>query len=244
MRKFGLIGYPLSHSFSKKYFEEKFRREDIGGCTYDIFPIPSIKKLPDLLQSDKTLTGLNVTIPYKETAIPYLDELDDVAREIGAVNCLNKEDKKWKGYNTDYIGFKTSLLHLIGEPGKVEQAFVLGTGGAARAACYVLKGLNIPFVVVSREPEGDSIAYMDIAQRMKGANLFINATPLGMYPNPASAPALPYERMGSNDFLFDLVYNPAETWFLNKGRGRGARTINGMEMLEVQAEESWKIWNR
>jgi len=241
MRRFGLIGYPLTHSFSKKYFEEKFHREKITGCAYELFPLTSIEGFPNLIKSDPELIGLNVTIPYKEPVIQYLDELDDKARQIGAVNCLKGINGKWKGYNTDVIGFEKSLFGFLNE--LPQQAFVLGTGGSSKAVCYALERMKIPFTKVSRQPLDGSILYNEIENSLTTSNLFVNTTPLGMFPKTEECPDIPYDKLGANDFLFDLVYNPAETIFLKKGREKGANTKNGLEMLQLQAEESWKIWN-
>lgn len=241
MRKFGLIGYPLSHSFSKKYFEEKFLREKIADGSYDLFPLQPISELPALLESHPDLCGLNVTIPHKESVVDYLNEVDDVAIEIGAVNCIRIQQGTLKGYNTDSIGFEVSLKKFLS--GLPQQAFVLGTGGSSKAICYVLKKMGLSFHKVSRTSAEGSIPYEAVGREMKSSNLFINCTPLGMFPQTENASVLPYDQMTERDYLFDLVYNPAETLFLKKGKEKGAKTKNGLEMLELQAEESWKIWN-
>ncbi len=241
MKKFGLIGFPLSHSFSKKYFEEKFQRENIFDCSYDLFELKTIEELPVLLKSNPDLIGLNVTIPYKESVMKYLDVLSDEAKEIGAVNCIKIENGKLKGYNTDTFGFEISLqkfLTII-----PDKTFVLGSGGSSKAVCYVLKKLNLPFTKVSREKKDDCSSYEEIFSLMKESNLFINTTPLGMFPNENDCPNIPYDKLSTHDFLFDLIYNPAETLFLKKGKAIGAKTQNGLEMLQLQAEKSWEIWN-
>lgn len=243
MRRFGLIGYPLTHSFSKKYFEEKFRRELIEGNAYDLYPLSSIAEFPQLLKQQPELVGLNVTIPYKEAVIAYIDKLDLPAKEIGAVNCLKKNSEgKWIGYNTDIIGFEVSLKQLLGAR-MPEQAFILGTGGAAKAVMYVLKKLGIPFLIVSRTAKLNSITYKQIPPHLKAINLYINTTPLGTFPEVDTAAEIPYAQLTDKDFLFDLVYNPAETLFMKRGKEQGAKTANGLQMLELQAEAAWKIWN-
>jgi shikimate dehydrogenase len=240
MTKFGLIGYPLTHSFSKKFFEEKFKREGIAGNSYSLFPIENIEGLSRLLAGEPELEGLNVTIPHKESVIPYLDELDDTAKTIGAVNCIKIVNRYLKGYNTDAPAFEQSLKNFL--TAMPEQTFVLGSGGSAKAVCYALKNMNIPFLQVSRQCENDRIGYSDITENMKKANLFINTTPLGMFPTIERFPDIPYAKLSSNDFLFDLVYNPDETAFLKLGKVKGASVKNGLEMLQLQAEMGWGIW--
>ncbi|RAI99739.1 shikimate dehydrogenase [Chitinophaga skermanii] len=243
MKLYGLIGFPLSHSFSKGYFANKFETQSIQGCTYDTFPIPNINDFPALWASHKELQGLNVTIPYKEQVIPFLHQLSDAVQKIGAVNCIKKEkDGKLTGYNTDVIGFENSLKPLL--QAHHTQALVLGTGGAAKAVQYVLEKLGIAYQVVSRTKQDGILSYEDVTSELiKSHTLVINTTPLGMYPNVDAAPALPYSDMGAKHLLYDLVYNPAETLFLQKGAAQGAATKNGHEMLILQAEASWDIWN-
>ena len=241
MKKFGLIGYPLTHSFSQKYFEEKFERSHIADCSYELFPLSSLTELPSLVKSNIELVGLNVTIPYKETVIPYLDEIDPMARKVGAVNCIKISNGKLNGYNTDAFGFEQSLKKFL--TSKPAQAFILGTGGSARAVRYTLRNADIDFFSVSRQPGKGEIPYGEISENMKDSNLFINTTPLGMHSELDYAAEIPYQRLTSNDFLFDLIYNPAETLFLKKGKANGAQIKNGMEMLQLQAEKSWEIWN-
>ena len=242
MNQYGLIGYPLTHSFSKKYFEEKFRRENITGCRYDLFPLASIEELPGLLKAYPELRGINVTIPFKESVMKFLDKTDEAARQIGAVNCLHILNGKLFGYNTDAIGFECSLRNFS-NPFPV-QAFVLGTGGSSKAVVYVLNKLKIPYLIVSRNRQRHVITYPEIEKHLKDSNLFINCTPSGMYPEIHHAPAIPYPSLTPKDYLFDLVYNPEETLFLKRGKDKGAAVKNGMEMLRIQAEESWNIWNR
>jgi shikimate dehydrogenase len=243
MRAFGLIGYPLGHSFSKKYFADKFEREGITGNAYEIFPLEQIDQLEDLLASNPDLAGLNVTIPYKEQVIPYLDSMSPVVEEIGACNCIHIQEGRLMGHNTDVIGFSRSLLPKLKPHHR--QALILGTGGSSKAVAYTLKELGIPFLQVSRTPADGMIAYEEIDQRMlESHTLLINTTPVGMFPDIAKAPAIPYEFIGADHYLFDLVYNPERTRFLQEGALRGAAVENGSDMLVIQAEASWEIWNR
>lgn len=241
MREFGLIGYPLAHSFSKKYFEEKFDRETIADCNYNLFPLKTIQELPSLLKSKPNLMGLNVTIPYKESVIPFLNSVTQEAREIGAVNCIKVVENQLHGYNTDATGFEISLNHFLSDT--PEKIFVLGTGGSSKAVCFVLRKLKMDFLKVSRVEVAGQISYHQIESHLGKSNLYINTTPLGMFPEVTSAPEIPYNQLTPKDFLFDLVYNPTETEFLKRGKQRGAETKNGLEMLELQAEKSWEIWN-
>lgn len=247
MKRYGLIGYPLGHSFSQGFFTEKFRTEGLDGCGYSNYPLASIAELPDLIASQAELEGLNVTIPYKQAVIPYLDELDPRANEIGAVNCIrilrNGKEVVLKGYNTDMPGFEASLLDLIGE--RRPDALVLGTGGASKAVACALRRLNIRFHLVSRSGDGkEMLSYAGLTPEWIGKSpLIINTTPLGTFPHTESLPDIPYEAVGREHFLHDLVYNPAETAFLRQGRMRGATVKNGYAMLVGQAERSWEIWN-
>ena len=242
MRQFGLIGYPLSHSFSKKYFSEKFLREDIADANYELYPIERIDIFPSLVASLPDLVGINVTIPYKEQVIPYLDALSDVVAETGACNCIHRIDGKLVGYNTDVIGFEKSLLKKLNA--SHQHALVLGTGGAAKAVHYVLRKLGISYKEVSRKNSNGCIAYEQLdTEIIKSHTLIINTTPLGMHPLVDDAPEIPYESLTSAHYLFDLVYNPAKTLFLAKGEACGAAIENGADMLVDQAEASWDIWN-
>lgn len=242
MKQFGLIGYPLSHSFSKGYFSEKFQKENITDCVYDVFPLEKIEDFTDLCAEHKNLTGLNVTIPYKEKIIPFLDELNDEAQEIGAVNTIKFTNGKKIGYNTDCYGFEMSLKPLL--KSHHTSALILGTGGASKAVEYVLKKSGISFQYVSRTKSSTSISYNDVDSFIiQHSTLIINSTPIGMYPNVDDAPHLPYNFITNNHLLYDLIYNPEETQFLKEGRIRGAQTKNGLEMLYLQAERSWEIWN-
>jgi shikimate dehydrogenase len=242
MKVYGLIGYPLSHSFSKGFFAEKFQREHIQQCVYENFPIPTIADLSTLLEQQPQLCGLNVTIPYKEVVMPYLDELSDAAAKIKAVNCIRFHNGKKIGYNTDVIGFKKSLQPFL-QPHHT-QALVLGTGGAAKAVMYVLDELGIKYTLVSRTGGEGVITYASINEEIIASHtLIVNTSPLGMYPNTDVAPQLPYEYITSRHLLYDLIYNPEKTLFLQKGVERGAVIKNGHEMLILQAEASWDIWN-
>lgn len=242
IKSYGLIGYPLSHSFSKKYFTEKFERESIKDHFYELFPIESIRDLPSIISAHSTLAGLNVTIPYKEQVIDYLDSCSPVVEEIGACNCIRIIDGKLKGYNTDVIGFSRSLEPKLKASHK--KALVLGTGGAAKAVHYALKQKGIDFLQVSRKKSDLSISYEDITEQLiKEYTLIINTTPLGMYPDVDKAPDIPYQFLGTEHYLFDLVYNPPTTKFLSEGKKHGAEIENGADMLVIQAEASWDIWN-
>ncbi|ATL49808.1 shikimate dehydrogenase [Chitinophaga caeni] len=243
MNIYGLIGYPLSHSFSKGFFTEKFSREHIQDCIYENYAIPSIEDFPALLEAHPGIKGLNVTIPYKEQVIRYLKSLSPAAQRIGAVNCIKVlPGGVLEGYNTDVIGFGNSLLPLLKPHHK--KALIFGTGGAAKAVQYVLEQQDIPYKSVSRKAAGEHITYADISPSLLATHtLLINTTPLGMYPNLDAAPEIPYQYLDSNHLLYDLVYNPAETKFLKLGAARGAQIKNGHEMLILQAEASWEIWN-
>jgi len=243
MTKYGLIGYPLSHSFSKKYFTEKFERESIQDHEYDLFPIDKIAQLPLLLQAETDLKGLNVTIPYKEQVIPFLDELTEVVKEIQACNCIRILNGKLIGYNTDVIGFEKTLERKLSN--HHQRALVLGTGGAAKAVHYVLSKKGIEYLEVSRTKVDGSITYQEIGEQVISSHtLIINTTPLGMYPNIEEAPNLPYHLLSDQHYLYDLVYNPTKTKFLLEGESRGAVIENGTDMLVIQAEASWDIWNQ
>lgn len=241
---YGLIGYPLSHSFSERYFHEKFLKLGVEGYSYINYPLQSLDGLRTWVQSNSTLRGFNVTIPHKETIIGFLDDCSAEAAQIGAVNTVKIENGKLKGYNTDAQGFRTSLLHWFKtssqSPG---QALVLGTGGASKAVQYVLRMLNIPYLTVSRhEKKGDLIYDSVTASHLRDYPLIINTTPLGMAPITNALPPLPYENLSPSNWLFDLIYNPEQTAFLRQGERHGARTRNGYEMLVLQAENAWEIW--
>jgi shikimate dehydrogenase len=242
MRQFGLIGYPLSHSFSKKYFADKFEREGSGDCRYNNYPIASITELPGLLHAHPLLEGLNVTIPYKEQVIRFLTDQSDTVREIGACNCIRIREGRLTGYNTDVTGFEVSLKEQLA--GHHQQALILGTGGAAKAVEYVLRKNGIQFRHVSRTAAPGQLSYASVTPGiLASCTLIINTTPLGMYPAVEQFPPIPYEALGPQHYLFDLVYNPVKTVFLQRGEAQGATIKNGQDMLVIQAEESWKIWN-
>ena len=244
MKLYGLIGYPLGHSFSKKYFTEKFEREGLTDCSYELFPIPSIKDLPSLLDSNTSLKGLNVTIPYKEQVLEYVTEKNDAVLAIGAANTIKIIGNQLIAYNTDVIGFEDSFKRLLKSSHK--KALILGTGGSSKAIQYVLKKLSIDFLLVTRSQEKGSgtINYSGIDEDILNEyQVIINCTPAGMYPNDDKYPQLPYQFISDNHYLFDLVYKPEKTVFLKKGEEKGAIIQNGYEMLLIQAEESWKIWN-
>ena len=242
MRHFGIIGYPLLHSFSAKYFSEKFVREHIDA-EYSLYPLRAVqsddgrctKELAKLLN---TLDGMNVTMPYKQTVIPYLDRLDETAQAVGAVNVVHQR----VGYNTDCIGFMESIKPLLREEDR--KALVLGTGGASKAVCYGLRQLGIAPTLVSRTPQEGMLGYDQLnAATMAEYTVIVNCTPLGMLPDVDSCPDIPYEQLSARHLLFDCVYNPEETLFLRKGKTQGATIRNGMEMLYGQAKAAWKIWN-
>jgi len=246
MKKLGLIGFPLGHSFSKKYYLEKFQQEDINDVDYDLYPIEHISDFVPIY-SDKDFYGVNVTIPYKIEVMRYLDELSEEAKSIQAVNCvriMHSDDGSvyLKGYNTDAYGFETSLKPLLTP--KDQKALVLGNGGAAKAVIYALNQLNIAYKLVSRTKQADHYTYEELdASILSEHTVIINCSPVGTYPNITACPKLPYEYINENHLCYDLIYNPEETAFLRKGREQGARTKNGYEMLLLQAEKNWEIWN-
>jgi shikimate dehydrogenase len=241
MKTYGLIGYPLTHSFSVQYFAAKFANEQIADTQYVNFAIESIEELPEMLLA-QGLSGFNVTIPYKESVIEYLHEIDETAEAIGAVNCVRIIDHKLYGYNTDVHGFKQSLLHLLGE--HRPDALILGTGGSSKAVAHALTLLGIKFSFVSRRKKAEWYTYQELSPELIQAHpLLINTTPLGMFPNDDESVTLPYHAITSSHYLYDLIYNPEETTFLRKGSAQGAMTKNGMEMLILQAERNWQIWN-
>jgi len=243
MDEYALIGYPLTHSFSEKYFAEKFAADNIAGCIYKNYELPDITTFPDFVKSHPDLKGLNVTIPYKESIIPYLDELDEEAAKIGAINVIKFSDGKTKGFNSDYQGFMQSLQDFY--PGFTQsKALVFGAGGAAKAVFAALDYLDISYQIVTRHRQPGQLHYNDISPALVASHsLLINTTPLGTYPNVETCVPIPYEALSIHHYLYDLVYNPAETLFLKKGREVGAKTKNGYEMLCLQAEVAWQIWN-
>lgn len=249
---FGLIGYPLSHSFSKKYFTEKFEKENIKDYEYNLYPIEKIDLLPKLIADNYSLCGLNITIPYKESVLPFLDELDETAKAVGAVNCIKivsgtgYKVSRLIGYNTDVYGFRQSIKPFLEI--QHERALILGTGGASKAVAFVLKEIGIECYFVSRSKHqvsgNKTFLYTELNENiMKVFKLIVNTTPLGMYPHVNEVPEIPYNLISSTHLLVDLIYNPAETEFLKHGKLQGASTINGLSMLHQQAEEAWRIWN-
>lgn len=245
MRQFGLIGQHLGHSFSAKYFSEKFLREGLSDeCSYCLYELPTIECVEDFIHTTPHLVGFNVTIPYKQQIIPYLDSLSREAADIGAVNCVKiLPDGRTVGYNTDIDGIRFSLDKLLG--GKaVDAALVLGTGGASQAVQYVLAERNIPYSLVSRDGSKGNFTYADLSQDILSTHhLLINASPVGMYPHDSVAPDVPYSLLSAEHFLFDLVYNPTTTRFMSLGSAQGAQTLCGLDMLYAQAEAAWSIWN-
>jgi shikimate dehydrogenase len=247
MKQFGLIGYPLAHSFSAQYFSEKFFRENIHDCRYELFPIQNISEIKFLIENNISLKGLNITIPYKESIIPFLTSLDNTAKEIGAVNTIRIIDNKnfiLHGYNTDAYGFEESIKPLLKKDH--QKALILGTGGASRAVAYVLKKLGIEFLFISRNKNGTNsiLQYNELNREIILTHqLIINTTPLGMFPNINEMPDIPYDFITKDHLLFDLVYNPSETLFMKKGIKKNAVVANGLQMLYLQAERSWQIWN-
>lgn len=241
MDKYGLIGYPLGHSFSKIYFTEKFQKEGLSS-TYELFPLSAITEFPELIEGNPELRGLNVTIPYKESVMTYLTDLSPEAKAIGAVNVIKIDGYRLTGYNTDYIGFRDSLKPMLRD--EITEALVLGSGGASKAVCHALRVLGINPTVVSRHPSEGMIGYKDITSEVMAKNLLIvNTTPLGMAPNVDTAPDIPYHLLSGRHICYDVVYNPSETLFMKKGAAAGANVKNGLEMLHLQAENAWKIWN-
>lgn len=242
MRKaYGLIGRTLTHSFSERYFRERFGEDK--EVNYSLFELPEIEALPDFWRSHPALQGFNVTIPYKQQIIPYLDRLDPTAEAVGAVNCVKREGNQWIGYNTDVCGVEDSMHALLKGGGMADCALLLGTGGASQAVRYVLHRMGIGCKVVSRSLERGDYTYSDLTEEVvRRSKLIINATPVGTFPAVNEAPELPYHALTSDHFLFDLVYNPPLTAFLRQGHEQGARIMNGERMLRSQAEASWQIW--
>ena len=258
MKKFGLIGYPLTHSFSKKYFTEKFEKEGFEDCVYEAFPLPNLSDLPELIKANPDLCGLNVTVPHKIGVLFYLDKIDPAAKAIDAVNCIKIVNQhpveaffsgelstlkvRLEGFNTDAYGFETSLKPLLKR--HHTKALILGAGGAARAVAYVLHKLGISYTHVSRRSIKKQLSYQQLTgDVIKDNLLIINTTPVGTSPHTEASPEIPYEFVTSKHLLYDLVYNPEETVFLRRGKEQGAAVKNGLEMLHLQAEKAWEIWN-
>lgn len=243
--QFGLIGKKLSHSFSKKYFEEKFVTLGLNSYSYNNFELENIKEFPSLIQANPDLSGLNVTVPYKEEVMPYLNEISEEAKIIGAVNCIKIMNGKTKGYNTDEFGFRFSIKPFL-EP-KHNRALIFGTGGSSKAVAYALKSIGVEYYFLTSsdtKKAPNTFFYSELNPViLKQFLLLVNCTPLGMFPNSNEAPAIPYEQITPDHLTYDLIYNPEETLFLRKCRKQGAITINGLSMLKLQAEKSWEIWN-
>lgn len=246
MRRFGLIGRTLGHSFSARYFADKFQREGLADThRYDLFELPEIECVKELIATTEGLVGFNVTIPYKQQIIPYLDSLSAEARNIGAVNCVKIEsDGRLTGYNTDIDGIRLSLDKLLGGT-EIDAALVLGTGGASQAVQYVLAERNIPYSIVSRDSAKGNLTYDDLKVEVTSSHhLIINSSPVGMYPHVDQCPDIPYELLTADHYLFDLVYNPERTLFAERAATMGAHTLCGLDMLYAQAESAWRIWNQ
>jgi shikimate dehydrogenase len=246
MRKFGLIGNPLGHSFSRKYFTEKFRRENISDCSYDNYPLASITELPGLLSSDPLLEGLNVTVPFKTEVLKYLDKIDPEANQVGAVNVLKIRRKGTgamiSGFNSDIFGIHENLKPVLSQ--KIQNAIVLGTGGSSRAVCHVLNKINVRYTLISRSLKPGCLTYTGLSSELLGkTQLIVNTTPLGMFPDIDGKPDIRYDLLNEKHVLFDLVYNPEMTAFLKEGKVRGCTVITGLKMLYAQAERSWEVWN-
>lgn len=241
MNVYGLIGHPLTHSFSKKYFDDKFAKENIVNASFKLFDLENIQQLTKLLQQQNKLKGFAITIPFKEQIIPYLNSFDETVQQVKACNCVKIIDGKLQGFNTDVIGFEKMLLPLL-KPHHTN-ALILGTGGAAKAVEFVLQKLTIDFKNVSRVKRQNHFSYDELCKEtIEQHTLIINCTPLGTYPTTESFPLIPYPFISSKHLLVDLVYNPPQTVFMQKGLAQGAMVCNGYKMLVLQAEENWKIW--
>jgi shikimate dehydrogenase len=239
--RFGLIGYPLSHSFSKAYFTEKFSQQGLQDFTYDLFPIARIEDVYDILRSD--VMGLNVTIPFKTSIIDYINDIHPQAFQIGAVNTIARTGQySWKGFNTDASGFRQCIQQWFGNNPLPSNALILGSGGTSKAVAFILADLGIKALVVSGSGKGD-LSYQDLSREMmESHHLVVNTTPLGMHPDILSCPDIPYQYLTSQHWVFDVIYNPANTLFLTRSQQMGARTKNGLDMLHLQADHAWAIW--
>ena len=244
IKLFGLIGRNIDYSFSRKYFSEKFKKNNLNDCVYLNYDLKEINDFNKIINKNPSLKGLNVTIPYKKTIIPFLDELSDEAKAINAVNTIVFESSGRKiGHNTDYLGFNKALKEKC--KSRPENALILGSGGASEAVKYVLNKIGCDFKIVSRHPDKNQIGYYQITKEIiKKTNLIINTTPVGTYPKINEAPNIPYKYLDSEHLLFDLIYNPRETEFLKRGKTNGCRITNGYKMLEYQAEKSWELWSK
>ena len=247
MQIFGIVGKTLIHSYSQEYFTKKFTQNNIEHNEYELFSLNNIEEIRELLKMP-SLCGFNVTIPYKSKIIPYLDELDTVAQEVGAVNCVIKRNNKWIGYNTDVVGFENTIQTILLSSRLTplrSYGLVLGSGGAGKAVCYVLKQRKIPFQIVSRNKIAERITYHEVTEsHIRKAAFIINTTPIGMFPNIDEMPQIPYSALDNEHILIDLIYNPEETLFLKEGKKHGALTINGMTMFTVQAGASYDLMVR
>ena len=244
MTLFGLVGKNIGYSFSKNYFTEKFQNLGLKECFYQNFDLETIDSLPEIIAKNQDLQGFNVTIPYKEKVIQYLDAIDDEAQKIGAVNVVKiTNDRKLIGYNADFYGFSKSLESLLTK--NHQKALILGTGGASKAIFYALEQLKIPYTIVSRTKNATNITYTEIDKKIiLEHQIIINATPLGTFPNVDNCPDIPYNYLNNNHLCYDLIYNPSESLFLKLAKEKGALTKNGLEMLKLQAEKSWEIWQK
>jgi shikimate dehydrogenase len=249
-KSFGLIGYPLSHSFSQKYFNEKFKNEKLNNYEYQLFELENCDSLENVLIENTTLLGLNVTIPHKEKIIPFLSSIDETASHIGAVNCIkissSNNKRILKGFNTDAFGFRQSIKPFL--ESNHNRALILGTGGASKAVHFVLKQIGIDCYFVTRDKSNKQSSnyflYSELNNYVMDAfKLIVNTTPVGMYPTIENYPEIPYQYLTDKHLIYDLIYNPIETMFLSKGKAQGAKTVNGLSMLHLQAEEAWRIWN-
>ena len=241
MKNFGLIGKNISYSFSKKYFTDKFQKENISDSSYDLFDIPLIEEVINVFNT-KNIVGLNVTIPYKQDVIKYLDSMSEEAEKIGAVNTIKIENGKKVGYNTDVMGFEESIKPLLKANHK--KCLILGTGGASKAVAYSMNKLKISPTFVSRSKNENTITYLEVTKEILAQNtIIINCSPVGTFPKIEEAPNLPYEAFTENHLAYDLIYNPEETTFLKLAKKQGAITKNGLDMLIIQAEKAWEIWN-
>ncbi|MRI01590.1 shikimate dehydrogenase [Kriegella sp. EG-1] len=240
--RFGLIGKNISYSFSRGYFAEKFENLNLEDYSYENFDLQSIDEFEKLIKENKAVKGFNVTIPYKQAILPYLNKIDEIALQIGAVNTIKVEKNNLIGYNTDVIGFKKSIYPHLKEHHK--SALILGTGGASKAVAYVFKSLAIDYKFVSRRPKKNQLSYDDLDKdKMLAHTVIVNCTPLGTYPETKKRPNILYDFISDKHLLYDLIYNPAKTSFLKAGEANGATIVNGLRMLELQAEASWDIWN-
>ncbi len=244
--QFGLIGKSLSHSFSKKYFEEKFKNEKLSNFSFTNFELNSISEFENIIKHNPLLKGLSVTVPYKEQIIPFINELSSEANEIGAINCINFLNGKSLGYNTDVFGFKTSIKPFL-EP-KHNRALIFGTGGSSKAIAYALNQIGVDYFFVTssqNKKNANTFFYSELSEIILSQFLLlINCTPVGMFPDVNKSPNIPYDFVTENHLVYDLIYNPAETFFLKNCKAKGAITINGYSMLQLQAEKAWEIWNQ